>query len=76
MYIFSTNCNIFCGYQREELTQVILRLLVSWMDPLLQFHQSVAHNEELSNFSSNKALELSDMVHELKSGVEKMAEKV
>ncbi|XP_058883493.1 prolactin 2 [Acipenser ruthenus] len=61
---------------REELTQVILRLLVSWMDPLLQFHQSVAHNEELSNFSRNKALELSDMVHELKNGVEKMAEKM
>ncbi|KAK1169161.1 prolactin 2, partial [Acipenser oxyrinchus oxyrinchus] len=46
---------------REELTQVILRILVSWMDPLMQFHQSIAHNEELSKFSSNRALELSDM---------------
>ncbi|MBN3298406.1 PRL protein, partial [Amia calva] len=61
---------------REELTQVILKLLVAWIDPLSQFHQSIAHNEEFTNFSSNKALEMSDMVHELKQGVEKVAEKM
>uniref|UniRef100_W5NI40 Prolactin 2 n=1 Tax=Lepisosteus oculatus TaxID=7918 RepID=W5NI40_LEPOC len=61
---------------REELTQVILKLLVAWIDPLSQFHQSIARNEDFTNFSSNKALEMSDMLHELKNGVEKVAEKL
>lgn len=62
--------------QREELTEVILKLLMAWKDPLWHFHQSMAHQHDFNNFSSNKALEMSDMVHELRKGVEKVAEKV
>lgn len=62
--------------QREELTEVILKLLVAWRDPLWHFHQSIAHHHDFNNFSSNKALEMSDMVHELRKGVQKVAEKV
>lgn len=62
--------------QREELTEVILKLLLAWRDPLWHFHHSMAHHHDFNNFSSNKALEMSDMVHELRKGVEKVAEKV
>ncbi|XP_061618762.1 prolactin-like [Phyllopteryx taeniolatus] len=55
---------------REELTEVILKLLVAWRDPLWHFHQIAA------NFSSDKALEMSDMVRELRKGVEKVAHKM
>lgn len=55
---------------------MILKLLVAWRDPLWHFHQSMAHHHDFNNFSSNKALEMSDMVHELRKGVEKVAEKV
>ncbi|KAM3587298.1 uncharacterized protein V6R79_001213 [Siganus canaliculatus] len=61
---------------REELTEVILKLLVAWRDPLWHFHQSMAHHHDFNNFSSNKALEMSDMVHELRKGVQKVAEKM
>ncbi|XP_029317941.1 prolactin 2 [Cottoperca gobio] len=61
---------------REELTEVILKLLVAWRDPLWHFHQSMAHHHDFNNFSSNKALEMNDMVHELRKGVEKVAEKM
>ncbi|XP_056224247.1 prolactin 2 [Seriola aureovittata] len=61
---------------REELTEVILKLLMAWRDPLWHFHQSMAHHHDFNNFSSNKALEMSDMVHELRKGVEKVAEKM
>ncbi|XP_045928359.1 prolactin 2 [Micropterus dolomieu] len=61
---------------REELTEVILKLLVAWRDPLWHFHQSIAHHHDFNNFSSNKALEMSDMVHELRKGVQKVAEKM
>ena len=38
---------------------------------------TVTHcHASINNFSSNKALEMSDMVHELRKGVEKVAEKV
>ncbi|XP_019747325.1 prolactin 2 [Hippocampus comes] len=61
---------------REELTEVILKLLMAWRDPLWHFHQITAHQHDLANFSSDKALEMSDMVHELRKGVEKVAEKM
>ncbi|KAG8005851.1 Prolactin [Nibea albiflora] len=61
---------------REELTGVILKLLVAWRDPLSHFHQSMVHHYDFNNFSSNKALEMRDMVHELCKGVEKVAEKM
>lgn len=56
--------------------EVILKLLVAWRDPLGHFHQSMSQQHDFNNVSSNKALEMSDMVHELHKGVEKVAEKV
>uniref|UniRef100_A0A3B1J4U1 Prolactin 2 n=1 Tax=Astyanax mexicanus TaxID=7994 RepID=A0A3B1J4U1_ASTMX len=61
---------------REELTEVIMKLLMAWRDPLSQLHQSMAHQQDFNSFSSNKALEMSDMVHELRKGVEKVTEKM
>uniref|UniRef100_A0A671LE54 Prolactin-like n=1 Tax=Sinocyclocheilus anshuiensis TaxID=1608454 RepID=A0A671LE54_9TELE len=61
---------------REELTEVILKLLMAWRDPLFQLHQSMAHQQDFNSFSSNKALEMGDMAHELRKGVEKVAERV
>ncbi|XP_010903501.1 prolactin 2 [Esox lucius] len=61
---------------REELTEVILKLLVAWRDPLWHFHQSMAHQDDFNNFSSNKALEMSDMVLDLHRGVEKVADRL
>ena len=55
---------------------MILKLLVAWKDPLWQFHQNMVHQDDFNNFSSNKALEMSYMVHELRKGVEKVADKV
>lgn len=72
----SCDPSFLLSLQREELTEVILKLLVAWGDPLWHFHQSLAHNHEFSNFSSNKSLEMSDMVHELRKGVQKVIEKV
>ncbi|XP_061570620.1 prolactin 2 [Cololabis saira] len=60
----------------EELTEVILKLLVAWRDPLWHFHQNMAHHPDLSDFSSNKSLEMSDMVKELRQGVQKVVEKM
>ncbi|KAM9854814.1 prolactin-like [Aulostomus maculatus] len=62
----------------EQLTKVILRLLEAWWDPLSQLHQSMSQdqNQDLNHYSSNKALEMSDMVQELRAGVVKMAEKM
>ena len=67
---------VLLSLQREQLTEVILKLLIAWRDPLWHFHQSMAHHHDFNNFSSNKALEMNDMVHELRQGVEKVAEKV
>ncbi|KAL4612759.1 prolactin-like [Arapaima gigas] len=61
---------------REELTEVILKLLAAWRNPLSQFHRSMARHEDFTSISGNKALEMSDMVHQLKNGVEKVAEKM
>ncbi|KAF7228753.1 prolactin-like [Nothobranchius furzeri] len=61
---------------REELAEIILKLLVAWRDPLWHFHQSMSQHDEFTNFSSNKSLEMSDMVHELRKGVLKVVEKM
>ncbi|KAI4905660.1 hypothetical protein NFI96_011346, partial [Prochilodus magdalenae] len=66
-------CVYFCG---EELTEVILKLLVAWGEPLAQFHQSITQQQDYNTYSSNKVLEMSDMVHELRDGVQKVAEKM
>lgn len=64
--------------QREQLTEVILRLLEAWGDPLSQLYQTMAQdqNQDFNHYSSEKALEVSDMVNELRDGVTKMADKV
>lgn len=36
----------------------------------------MSQQHDFNNFSSNKARQMSDMVHELRKGVEKVAEKV
>lgn len=60
----------------EELTEVILKLLMAWGEPLAQFHESMTQQQDYNIYSSNKALEMSDMVYELKNGVQKVAEKM
>lgn len=64
--------------QREQLTDVILSLLAAWSDPLSQLHRSMSQdqNQNFNDHSYSKALEISDMVHELREGVAIMAEKV
>ncbi|NWX68526.1 PRL protein, partial [Alca torda] len=57
---------------REELTHLILRLLQAWKEPLSHFNQ---HHQELPDDSLSKAKQISSMVHELKTGVEKVTEK-
>lgn len=62
-------------YKREELTQVILKLLQAWKEPLSHFNQHIEHHQELPDDSLSKAKQISNMVHELKTGVEKVTEK-
>ncbi|XP_049429248.1 prolactin-like [Epinephelus fuscoguttatus] len=63
---------------REQLTEVILSLLGAWGDPLSQLYRSMSQdqNQDFNHHSNNKALEISDMVHELREGVAIMAEKM
>ncbi|NWH65567.1 PRL protein, partial [Geococcyx californianus] len=56
---------------REELTQLILKLLQAWKEPLSHFNQHIEHHQELPDDSLSKAKQISNMVHELKTGVEK-----
>lgn len=64
--------------KKERLTEVILRLLGAWTDPLshLYWSMSQGQDKDFSLYSSDKALEMSDMVQELRAGVAKVAEKV
>lgn len=57
---------------------MILRLLEAWTDPLsrLSWSLSQGQNKDFNLDSSDKALEMSDMVQELREGVAKVAEKV
>ncbi|NWT66829.1 PRL protein, partial [Prunella himalayana] len=57
---------------REELTHVILKLLQAWKEPLSHFNQHIEHHQELPDDSLSKAKQISNMVHELKTGVEKI----
>lgn len=68
----------FFAMQRERLTEVIRRLLGAWDDPLSQLFQNMPQdeNQDFNHYSYNKGMEISDMVHELRDGVEKIAEKV
>ncbi|NXR60389.1 PRL protein, partial [Rhadina sibilatrix] len=59
---------------REELTHLILKLLQAWKEPLSHFNQHIEH-QQLPDDSLSKAKQISNMVHELKTGVEKVTEK-
>ncbi|XP_052646125.1 prolactin-like [Harpia harpyja] len=61
---------------REELTHLILKLLQAWKEPLSHFNQHIEHHQELPDDSLSKAKQISNMVHELKAGVEKVTEKM
>ncbi|NXJ84764.1 PRL protein, partial [Trogon melanurus] len=56
---------------REELTHLILKLLQAWKEPLSHFNQHIEHHQELPDDSLSKAKQISNMVLELKTGVEK-----
>ncbi|NWI75916.1 PRL protein, partial [Dryoscopus gambensis] len=60
---------------REELTHLILKLLQAWKEPLSHFNQHIEHHQELPDDSLSKAKQISNMVHELKTGVEKVTQK-
>ncbi|NXB10673.1 PRL protein, partial [Cnemophilus loriae] len=60
---------------REELTHLILKLLQAWKEPLSHFNQHIEHHQELPDDSLSKAKQISNMVHELKTAVEKVTEK-
>lgn len=62
--------------KKEQLMEVILRLLGAWTDPLSHLYWSMAQDKDFNLYSSNKALEMSDMVQELRDGVAKVAETV
>ncbi|NXU65667.1 PRL protein, partial [Horornis vulcanius] len=57
---------------REELTHLILKLLQAWKEPLSHFNQHIEHHQQLPDDSLSKAKQISNMVHELKTGVEKI----
>ncbi|XP_058502122.1 prolactin-like isoform X2 [Solea solea] len=62
----------------EQLIEVILSLLGAWDDPLSQYYRNMSQdqNQDFNHYSSNKAMEISDMVHDLRDGVAKMADKM
>ncbi|NXO33339.1 PRL protein, partial [Locustella ochotensis] len=60
---------------REELTHLILKLLQAWKEPLSHFNQHIEHHQQLPDDSLSKAKQISNMVHELKTGVEKVTQK-
>lgn len=62
-------------YTRQELTHLILRLLQAWKELLSHFNQHIEHHQKLPDDSLSKAKQISNMIHELKTGVEKVTEK-
>ncbi|KAB5542144.1 hypothetical protein PHYPO_G00088050 [Pangasianodon hypophthalmus] len=60
----------------EELTEVILKLLMAWNYPLSLLHESMSHQQDFNSFISSKALEMSNIALELRKGVEKVVEKM
>lgn len=55
---------------------MILRLLGAWTDPHLYWSMSQSQDKDFNLYSSNKALDMSGMVQELRDGVAIVAEKV
>ncbi|XP_053742196.1 prolactin-like [Synchiropus splendidus] len=61
---------------REQLMEVVLRLLAAWEDPLWQLHRALSQSRHQNQVSSVKALQMADMVQELRGGVTRMAERM
>lgn len=78
LYLNKMSNICFACLQRAQLTEVILKLLGAWRGPLSQLYWSMSQdqNQDFNVNGSNKALEISGMVHELRDGVAKMTEKV
>ncbi|XP_041853985.1 prolactin-like [Melanotaenia boesemani] len=61
----------------EQLTEVILRLLAAWSDPLSQLQGSMSQDQNQDfNHHSYEAQEVTDVVQDLRDGVAKMAERM
>ncbi|KAK3544159.1 hypothetical protein QTP86_003945 [Hemibagrus guttatus] len=60
----------------EELTEVILKLLMAWTYPLSLLHENMSHQQDFNSFISSKALEMNNIALELRKGVEKVMEKM
>ncbi|KAI5620689.1 prolactin 2 precursor, partial [Silurus asotus] len=60
----------------EELTEIILKLLMAWKYPLSLLHESMSNQQDFKNLISSKVLEMSSIALELKKGVEKVLEKM
>lgn len=71
--------SLTCFYEKkEQLMEVILRLLGAWEDPLshLYWSMSQGQDKDFNFYSPGKALEMSDMVQDLRDGVAKVADRV
>uniref|UniRef100_H3C7F6 Prolactin 2 n=1 Tax=Tetraodon nigroviridis TaxID=99883 RepID=H3C7F6_TETNG len=64
--------------KKEQLMEVILRLLGAWEDPLshLYWSMSQGQDKDFNFYSPGKALEMSDMVQDLRDGVAKVADRM
>ncbi|GAA6102705.1 prolactin 2, partial [Tachysurus ichikawai] len=60
----------------EELTEVILKLLMAWTYPLSLLHENMSQQQVFNSFINSKALEMNNIALELRKGVEKVMEKV
>ncbi|XP_060759589.1 prolactin 2 [Neoarius graeffei] len=60
----------------EELTEVIVKLLMAWKYPLSLLHEIMSHQQDYDSFISSKALEMSNIALELWKGVEKVVKKM
>uniref|UniRef100_A0A8C4SH26 Prolactin 2 n=1 Tax=Erpetoichthys calabaricus TaxID=27687 RepID=A0A8C4SH26_ERPCA len=68
----ATSSNHSTAFQSKYGIIILYLLIAFTLYPLLQFYQNIAHNKEFTNFSSSKVLEMSNMLHELKTGMQVM----
>ncbi|XP_063053882.1 prolactin-like [Engraulis encrasicolus] len=61
---------------REELAEVILRLLAAWRGPLSHLHDVMANQQDVDTYSGSRAMEMSDLLHQLKSGVQLITQRM
>ncbi|XP_072309651.1 prolactin 2 [Eucyclogobius newberryi] len=60
---------------REELMELVLQLLGAWREPLWHFLQSLRNNNHF-HLNLDKVQQVGHMVHELRNGVQKVAQKM